>query len=79
MEKLIFRISWILLAVGILIIPAVREQAVRNGPWGAVIAVTAIAAIALRLCVLQKTKIKKEKKTFGLKQRRQAYENSKRI
>lgn len=79
MEKLIFRISWILLAVAILIIPAVGEQAVRNGPWGAVIAVTAIAAIALRLCVLQKTKIKKEKKPFGLKQRRQAYENSKRI
>ncbi len=79
MEKLIFRISWILLAAAILIIPAVGEQAVRNGPWGAVIAVTAIAAIALRLCVLQKTKIKKEKKTFGLKQRRQAYENSKRI
>lgn len=78
MEKLIFRISWILLAAAILIIPAVGEQAVRNGPWGAVIAVTAIAAIALRLCVLQKTKIK-EKKTFGLKQRRQAYENSKRI
>nr|WP_300306365.1 hypothetical protein [uncultured Anaerostipes sp.] len=62
MEKLIFRISWILLAVAILIIPAVGEQAVRNGPWGAVIAVTAIAAIALRLCVLQKTKIKKRKK-----------------
>lgn len=79
MEKLIFRISWILLAAAILIIPAVGEHAVRNGPWGAVIAVTAIAAIALRLCVLQKTKIKKEKKTFGLKQRRQAYENSKRI
>ena len=79
MEKLIFRISWILLAAAILIIPAVGEQAVRNGPWGAVIAVTAIAAIALSLCVLQKTKIKKEKKTFGLKQRRQAYENSKRI
>lgn len=53
------------------------EQAVRNGPWGAVIAVTAIAAIALRLCVLQKTKIKE--KNLGLKQRRQAYENSKRI
>lgn len=77
MEKLIFRISWILLAAAILIIPAVGEQAVRNGPWGAVIAVTAIAAIALRLCVLQKTKIKE--KNLGLKQRRQAYENSKRI
>ena len=62
MEKLIFRISWILLAAAILIIPAVGEQAVRNGPWGAVIAVFVIAAIALRLYVLQKTKIKEPKK-----------------
>lgn len=70
MEKLIFRISWILLAVAILIIPAVGEQAVRNGPWGAVIAVFVIAAIALRLYVLQKTKIKEPKKTFGIKRQR---------
>ena len=70
MEKLIFRISWILLAAAILIIPAVGEQAVRNGPWGAVIAVIVIAAIALRLYVRQKTKIKEPKKTFGIKRRR---------
>ncbi len=56
MGRWMFRISWALFAIAVLIVPAVGENAWKQSPWNLLIAALLIAAIGLRLWVLYKMK-----------------------